>query len=401
MTDKYVPMVGKRIAARRRIMNRARLCIRVFMATFATIRNIVYKMKKLQQILLLLTCIAVIATGAIQRDGKIAGHDLRDTADVKNNKMQTDTMRTLDDGTVVINTTALGRDISGYGGPVPLEIHLQQGRVVSVRALKNSETPEFFNMVKPLLKSWNGRTPDEALKMKVDAVSGATFSSRGIIGNMQRGLAYADKKADEQALVSKPDLNAKLIFGLLVALMGAILPLFLKNKRYRSMQLTLNVVVLGFWCGSFLSWSLFVNFRRNGVNIWPSLTLIVMLVVAFIYPLFGKKNYYCTNICPCGSLQDLAAKISRQKWHISQRLVKRLNLVRQWLFIVLMLLMITGISFEWMDYEVFSAFIVTSANVVVLIIGVIVFVLSFFISRPYCRFVCPTGTLFRFTEKRW
>lgn len=137
-------------------------------------------MKKLQQILLLLTCIAVIATGAIQRDGKIAGHDLQDTADVKNNKMQTDTMRTLDDGTVVINTTALGRDISGYGGPVPLEIHLQQGRVVSVRALKNSETPEFFNMVKPLLKSWNGRTPDEALKMKVDAVSGATFSSRGI-----------------------------------------------------------------------------------------------------------------------------------------------------------------------------------------------------------------------------
>ena len=59
------------------------------MATFATIRNIVYKMKKLQQILLLLTCIAVIATGAIQRDGKIAGHDLQDTADVKNNKMQT------------------------------------------------------------------------------------------------------------------------------------------------------------------------------------------------------------------------------------------------------------------------------------------------------------------------
>ena len=183
--------------------------------------------------------------------------------------------------------------------------------------------------------------------------------------------------------------------------MGAILPLFLKNKRYRILQLILNVVVLGFWCGSFLSWSLFVNFMANGVNVWPSLTLIVMLVVAFVYPLFGKKNYYCTNICPCGSLQDLAAKISRQKWHISQRLVKRLNLVRQWLFIVLMLLMITGISFEWMDYEVFSAFIVTSANVVVLIIGVIVFVLSFFISRPYCRFVCPTGTLFRFTEKRW
>ena len=52
------------------------------------------------------------------------------------------------------------------------------------------ETPDFFAEVKPLLSKWNGKTINEAQQLKVDAISGATFSSRGVIGNMKRGLAY-------------------------------------------------------------------------------------------------------------------------------------------------------------------------------------------------------------------
>ena len=63
-------------------------------------------------------------------------------------------MRTLDDGTKVINTTVLGKDITGYGGNVPLEIYVKESRIVKVKALKNAETPEFFAEVKPLLSKW-------------------------------------------------------------------------------------------------------------------------------------------------------------------------------------------------------------------------------------------------------
>ena len=42
------------------------------------------------------------------------------------------------------------------------------------------------------------RKIDEAQRMKVDAVSGATFSSKAIIGNVEQGLAFAAKNAHEK-----------------------------------------------------------------------------------------------------------------------------------------------------------------------------------------------------------
>ena len=82
----------------------------------------------------------------------------------------------------------------------------------------------------------------------------------------------------------------KTISALIVVLLAAIVPLFYRNKHYRTVQLLLNVVVLGFGCGTFLSWSMFVNFVSSGINFWASLVPIIMLTTAFIYPLFGKKK---------------------------------------------------------------------------------------------------------------
>lgn len=360
-------------------------------------------MKKLEQILLLLTCFCVVAVAAIQRDGKILGHDLKASADTVGVEAakKVEPMTTLADGTQVVNTTELGKDVSGYGGAVPLEIYLKDGKIEKVVALKNSETPDFFQAASSLLSHWNGKTPDEALKMKVDAVSGATFSSRGIIGNMRAGLQYAGKNAAKTSIVDKMDLSVKTIIGLIVVLMGAIIPLFLHSKRYHTLQLWLNVVVLGLWSGTFLSWSLFVNFMSGGINVWVSLIPIVMLITAFIYPLFGKKNYYCTNICPFGSAQDLAAKANKKhKLKLGQNAVKRLGYFRQLLFAVLMVLMLTGVFFDWMNYELFTAFIFQSASLVVIVLAVLVVVLAVFIPRPYCRFVCPTGTLFKLSQNQ-
>lgn len=354
--------------------------------------------KKIEQVLILVTCLAIMVVAAIMRDGRVWGHELhsseKDTTAAVS-AQTVDTMRTLSDGTVVVNTTNIAKDVSGYGGPVPLEIYIKDGRIQKVEALKNSETPDFFNQAKALLTRWKGKTIDEAQKMKVDGISGATFSSRGIIGNMQRGLQYAAKNAQEPSVLDKMDLSAKTIIGLVVVLLGAIVPLFYHNKRWRVIQLSLNVIVLGLWCGTFLSWSLFTNFASSGINVWVSLIPIVMLITAFIYPLFGKKQFYCTNICPFGSLQELAGKTSHKKWKMSSKTVKRLNLFRQILFAVLMALTLTGISTAWMDYELFTAFIFQSASVVVIALAVVFVLLSAFVPRPYCRFVCPTGQVFK------
>lgn len=357
-------------------------------------------MKKARHIIMLITCILVVMAAAVQRDNRLMGHTV--ICDDKEESEEVVTEKTLSNGTQVINTTDLGKDISGYGGPTPLEIYLEDGRITEVKPLQNLETPDFFDKAASgLLTKWNGKTPDEALAMKVDAVTGATFSSRAIIGNVREGMLYVKGSSVQQPLLERMGMDAKYALALLVVLLAAIVPLLWKNKRYHTLQLVLNVVVLGLWSGTFLSWSLLVNFMSSGINVLTSLVPIVMLIVAFIYPLFGKKQYYCTNVCPFGSLQDLAGKANKKhKWKLSKKTVDVLTTFRQSLFTVLLVLMLTGTAFAWMDYELFIAFIWESASWVVIALAVTMVILALFVPRPYCRFVCPTGTLLKLSEGR-
>ena len=305
-----------------------------------------------------------------------------------------------------INTSGLGA-VTGYAGPVPLQIYVSNGVVDSVIALPNIETPDFFNRVKEaLLHKWDGLTIEEAANLHVDAVSGATYSSKALIDNMQRGLKELGAgRVEAQVNEEEPqssELKIEIIAGFLVALMAAFIPLFWKNRIYRIIQQLLNVAVLGFWCGACLSYSSLLglfNFQWSTLGShWPTILLLVLLIVAIVWPLFGKKSHYCNHVCPFGSLQELCGRCVPHKFSLSLRTVKTLTLFRRILWALLMLCLWTGVWFEWVDYEPFSAFIVQSASTAVLIIAAVFVVLSFFISRPYCRFVCPLGTLLRISQ---
>ena len=104
-----------------------------------------------------------------------------------------DTM-TKENGMTVINTTTLGKDVQGFLGATPLKIYIQKNKVVKIEAMKNQETPKYFQKVKKhLLDKWNGVKVKDAKKMKVDAVTGATYSSKAVIENVQLGLDYYSK----------------------------------------------------------------------------------------------------------------------------------------------------------------------------------------------------------------
>ena len=70
-----------------------------------------------------------------------------------------------------------------------------KGKVTGIRLLPNQETPSFLQTVidSGLLKALNGKTVEEASKVKLDAVTGATYSSKAIIENINRGLASLKK----------------------------------------------------------------------------------------------------------------------------------------------------------------------------------------------------------------
>jgi len=386
------------------------------------------------RLLSLVVVVLILAAAAILRDGRILGHDLREAHEAK--ALKNDTLEVTPDGAFVVNTKPLAKDVQGYGGPVPLKIHIKDGRVAAVEAEPNAESPDFFNRAKELLNHWQNKSVDEALAEDVDAVSGATFSSKAIIANMQRGLAYAKQhgqwgedgsvgalgtsaspiEGDSAGALgtSAPPIvgsvsnsvgaletSAPPIVALIVVLLGAVVPLFYNNRRLHLVQLAVNVVVLGLWTGTFVSYTLFLRVFSGGVSLSAIGALaapLLMLIVALIYPLAGRSGHYCANICPFGSAQELAGKLSRRKLRITPRVLKLLSVLRNLLWGVLMALLLTGTCTAWIDYELFTAFLYSSASVWVTVLAALFLVLSVWVPRPYCRFVCPTGALIKSVE---
>lgn len=353
---------------------------------------------KLRHLLSFTTCFLMILSISLQRDGKWLGNDLKEHKDAEQKNTSANASTVMPDGTIVINTSSLSKDIIGYSGNTPLEIHLKDNKITEVKALSNQETPEFFNRARVLLTKWNGMTVQEARELNVDAVTGATMTSRAIIGNMKRGLQFAQNDNAKESFWEQFDSSPKALIGLLVALMAAILPLVYNNKKYRIIQQILNVSVLGLWCGTFLSYSSLIGFMSNGINVIALMVPTILLITAFIYPFFGKKTYYCTHVCPFGSLQEITGKCVKYKIKISTKMQKRLNMFRQLLWAILMICLWTGLWSEWIDYEPFSAFIFGSASWIVISIAITFTLLSSVITRPYCRFVCPTGTLLHISQ---
>ncbi len=362
------------------------------------------------RLLSLVVVMLVLSAAAILRDGRIFGHDLRQThAAVVSVAQGSDTLSVQPDGTFVVNTRVLAKDVQGYGGPVPLKIHIDKdGRLTAIEAEPNAESPSFFDHAKELFSRWQGKTIDEAMAEDVDAVSGATFSSKAIIRNVQRGLAYAkqhgladggkgaQEESAERTVATGWTLGS--IVALIAVLLGAVVPLFTNNRRLHLVQLVVNVVVLGLWTGTFVSYTLFLRLFAGGVSLSAIGTLaapLLMLIVALLYPLAGRSGHYCAHVCPFGSAQELAGKLSRRKLRITPRVLRVLTALRNLLWGVLMALLLTGTCTAWIDYELFTAFIYSSASVWVIVLAVLFLVLSVWVPRPYCRFVCPTGALMK------
>lgn len=365
------------------------------------------------RLLSLVVVMLVLSAAAILRDGRIFGHDLRQThAAVVSVAQGSDTLEVQPDGTFVVNTRVLAKDVQGYGGPVPLKIHIgKDGKLTAIEAEPNAESPSFFDRAKKLFSRWQGKTIDEAMAEDVDAVSGATFSSKAIIRNVQRGLAYAkqhgladggkgaQEKSAERTVATGWTLGS--IVALIAVLLGAIVPLFTNNRRLHLVQLVVNVVVLGLWTGTFVSYTLFLRLFAGGVSLSAIGTLaapLLMLIVALLYPLAGRSGHYCAHVCPFGSAQELAGKLSRRKLRITPRVLRVLTALRNLLWGVLMALLLTGTCTAWIDYELFTAFIYSSASVWVIVLAMLFLVLSVWVPRPYCRFVCPTGALMKSVE---
>lgn len=301
------------------------------------------------------------------------------------------------DGTelgAIVSTVELGKDIQGYAGPTPLYVYIgTDNKVKAIVPLANDETPDFFDEAKTLLTQWVGTDVAEADTKKVDAVSGATFSSKALIDNVRLALStYA--QSDSGSSIGEPGIGwVKAVVAIGVMIFGAFVHLRRKGKkRWRIVALTLNVLVLGFWTGQFISLGLLRSWVANGfdwINVLPALFMLVLtLGLAF----FGHKQHHCTWACPYGSIQDLAYRLPLPKIKVKPKTMQQMRRLRQGILLLLLFLAWMGIGIEGiLEYEPFSAFLVTVAAPGTLILAGAFLVLSMFVPQVWCRAFCPVG----------
>jgi len=121
----------------------------------------------------------------------------------------------------------------------------------------------------------------------------------------------------------------------------------------------------------------------------------IAVVLFFMLPLvfalfFGRV--FCAAVCPLGAVQDLVLlrPISVPNW-----LEGGLRLFAYVYLAAAVLFAATGSAFVICRYDPFVAFFRLNGNLNILIIGACLLVISVFIGRPYCRFICPYGVLLR------
>ena len=105
-----------------------------------------------------------------------------------------DVMTKTADGTYIVNTTTLAKDVEGYAGPTPIEVHIKNNKIIKVVPLKTQDGPKYVARVKKeMLPKYEGMTVKKGTVGDVDAVTGATFTSKAIQENVRRAVEYYKK----------------------------------------------------------------------------------------------------------------------------------------------------------------------------------------------------------------
>ena len=318
-----------------------------------------------------------------------------------------------DDGNkigTIVNTSPFSDEIYGYNSTTPLTIFLNENdRISEVEICENRETRGYLNKVinSGYLDLWDGLTPKEAATHNVDAVSGCTFTSIAVAQSLQIKMQDLSKEKGKIAIDRK--LLTRQICIVLVTILSAIC-FFNPNKTkiLRYVTLLLSIAILGFWTNSLLSLALFYNWITNGISLAIQLPLLIIAVLAILLPLFTKKSFYCQYLCPFGAAQEfvggIGLKVKGKRGQQTtdnrqQTLFTKANIfnffavLRKVILLVLLLIVALGVGLDLSVVEPFPIFNYQSIGFGVAIFAAVIIVASVFIKKPWCNYLCPTGTL--------
>ncbi|MDA3928928.1 MAG: 4Fe-4S binding protein [Prolixibacteraceae bacterium] len=126
-----------------------------------------------------------------------------------------------------------------------------------------------------------------------------------------------------------------------------------------------------------------------------SLPIILFFALPLLFSLFFGR-VFCASACPLGVIQDLVIikPITLPNW-----LNKTLGFIPYIYLGLAVLFAATGSDFIICRYDPFIGIFRMGAEFSMIILGIAFLLMSLFVARPYCRFLCPYGVLLGWTSK--
>ena len=176
------------------------------------------------------------------------------------------------------------------------------------------------------------------------------------------------------------------------------------RKRSRAVMVTTSVVSVlyfGFFrSGCVCSVGSIQNVVLAAVDSGYHLPWYVLLV--FILPilfalLFGRV--FCSGVCPLGALQEL---VNVRNFRLSRAVSATLSII-PWIYLAFTILYAaTRSQFLICRLDPFVGIFRLGGDLGVLTFGIVLLVMSIFIGRPFCQFLCPYGAVLSvFSSLSW
>jgi NAD-dependent dihydropyrimidine dehydrogenase PreA subunit len=186
--------------------------------------------------------------------------------------------------------------------------------------------------------------------------------------------------------------DAGTTYALVYMAAGTLIAAYLRHENVMNRKIVTGVAVLSALTGFVFLAPIMpmelggIVYVMTGVS---ALTAGVALICAVIVLALVVGRVFCGNICPVGSLQELAYEVPVKK--IVIRRTELLELIRLAVFVITLIAAVYLIDVMALTglYDLFS--LTVSAG---LIVAAGLILLSAFVYRPVCRVLCPFGVLF-------
>ena len=203
--------------------------------------------------------------------------------------------------------------------------------------------------------------------------------------------AYENEGLYASLITNAPWLDVIILMLLLTMVMAAFLR---KSSNIRWVTLFFTLIYLGWMDGGFVSVSHITNFVKLGPSMFrsdlPQLLIVIFTVVTTL--LWGRV--FCSSLCPFGALQDFITKYTpkRLRKELPQAIHDKAIYFKYAAVVFLIVMSISFANLSLFQYfEPFGTVFYFSQSYILWTILALFILGSVFISRFYCRYVCPLG----------